>query len=90
MKELMILKIRNESNPNSVAGAIAALLREGKEIELHVVGAGAVNQAVKAIIIARGFVAPTGLNISTIPAFIEVDVEGEDRTGIKFIIKEDK
>ena len=50
MKELMILKIRNESNPNSVAGAIAALLREGKEIELHVVGAGAVNQAVKAII----------------------------------------
>lgn len=90
MKELMILKIRNESEPNKVAGAMAALLKDGKEIELHAVGAGAVNQAVKAIIVARSFVATTGINLSTIPAFMEVDVEGEDRTGIKFIIKEDK
>lgn len=90
MKELVILKVRNESNPNSVAGAMAANLREGKEVELHAIGAGAVNQAVKAIIITRGFVAPLGINLSCIPGFTEVDVEGDERTGIKFILKEDK
>ena len=85
----MILKIKSESNPNSVAGAIAAYIKEEKKVEIHAVGAGAVNQAVKAIATVRGFVAPSGINLVCIPAFIEVDVEGETRTGIKFILKEE-
>ena len=89
MKESVILKISSESNPNSAAGAIAAHLRENKNVELHSVGAGAVNQAVKAIAIVRGFVAPSGINLVCIPAFTGVDVEGEERTGIKFILKEE-
>lgn len=90
MKELIILKVSSKSNPNSVAGAIAALLREGKEVDLHAIGAGAVNQAVKAIIITRSFVAAYGINLSCIPAFASVEVDDEERTGIKFILKEDK
>ena len=88
--EKEVLKISSKSNPNSVAGAIAGLAREKVEMELTAIGAGAINQAVKAIAIARGFVAPTGIDLVCIPAFAEVQVEDEKRTGIKFIIKEEK
>ena len=81
------LKISTNSNPNSVAGAIAGMLKENGKVELQAIGAGAVNQAVKAIAIARGFVAPSGKDLICIPAFAEVQVENEDRTGIKFIVK---
>ena len=76
-----ILKISSKSNPNSVAGAIA---------EMQAIGAGALNQAVKAVAIARGFVAPAGVDLVCIPAFAEVEVEGEDRTGIKLIVESRK
>lgn len=82
-----VLKISTNSNPNSVAGAIAGMLKEYGKIELQAIGAGAVNQAVKAIAIARGFVAPSGKDLICIPAFTDVQVESEDRTGIKFIVK---
>jgi stage V sporulation protein S len=82
-----VLKVSTKSNPNSVAGAIAGILKEHKAVELQSIGAGAVNQAVKAIAIARGFVAPTGVNISCVPAFVDVDINTEKRTAIKFIIK---
>lgn len=88
-----ILKIKSSSNVNSVAGAIASILvdeNKTKDIELHCIGAGAVNQAVKSIAIARGFVAPMGINLICIPAFTEVNIENEERTGIKFILKEEK
>ncbi len=85
-----ILKISSKSNPNSVAGAIAGGMRENKKVELQAIGAGALNQAIKAVVIARGFVAPEGMNLVCIPAFTDVDVEGQDRTGIKIIIKEEK
>ena len=84
-----ILKISSKSNPNAVAGAIAELLKENSKIEMQAIGAGAVNQAVKAVAIARGFIAPMGVDLVCIPAFAEVEVEGEDRTGIKFILKEE-
>ena len=82
-----ILKISSKSNPNSVAGAIAGLV---KESEMQAIGAGALNQAVKAVAIARGFVAPSGVDLVCIPAFAEVEVEGEDRTGIKLIVESRK
>ena len=84
-----ILKISSKSNPNSVAGAIAGLVKESNRAEMQAIGAGALNQAVKAVAIARGFVAPSGVDLVCIPAFAEVEVEGEDRTGIKVIIADD-
>ena len=75
-----ILKISSKSNPNSVAGAIAGLVKESNKAEMQAIGAGALNQAVKAVAIARGFVAPSGVDLVCIPAFAEVEVEGEDKT----------
>lgn len=85
-----VLKISSKTNVNSVAGAIVGILKENKKVEMQAVGAGAVNQAVKAIAVARGFVAPSGIDLVCIPAFAEVEIEEEDRTGIKFIIREEK
>ncbi|AEE91340.1 MAG: stage V sporulation protein S [Tepidanaerobacter acetatoxydans] len=82
-----VLKVSAQSKPKSVAGALAAVLRENGVAELQAVGAGAVNQAVKAIAIARGFVAPNGIDLVTIPAFAEIDIDGEERTAIKFIVE---
>ncbi len=83
---MQTLKISSKSNSSSVAGAIAGLLREGQSVELQAIGAGAVNQAVKAVAIARGFVAPQGIDISCIPAFTDLIIDGTERTGIKLIV----
>ncbi|MBX6377389.1 MAG: stage V sporulation protein S [Clostridia bacterium] len=82
-----VLKVSAQSNPKSVAGALAAVLRERGVAEVQAVGAGAVNQAVKAIAIARGFVAPNGIDLVAIPAFAEIEIDGEERTAIKFIVE---
>ena len=85
--ENVILKISSKSNPNSVAGAIVGMLNENKKIELTAVGAGAVNQAVKSIAVARGYVAPTGKDLICIPAFTDILIDGEERTAIKLIVE---
>ena len=82
-----VLKISSKSNPNSVAGAIAGLVKENERAEMQAIGAGALNKAIKAVAIARGFVAPTGVDLVCVPAFAEVQVEGEDRTGIKIVVE---
>ena len=82
-----VLKISSKSNPNSVAGAIAGLVKEENRAEMQAIGAGALNQAVKAVAIARGFVAPSGVDLICVPAFAEVIVEGEERTGIRLIVE---
>ncbi len=82
-----VLKVSSNSKPKSVAGALAAVLREQGTAEIQAIGAGAINQAVKAIAIARGFVAPNGMDIIAIPAFSEVEIDGEERTAIKFIVE---
>jgi len=82
-----ILKVSAKSQPKSVAGALAAILRERSTAELQAVGAGAVNQAVKAIAITRGFVAPNGIDLVVVPAFAEIIIDGEDRTAIKFLVE---
>ena len=81
------LKVSSKSNPNSVAGALANAIRSSGKVEIQAVGAGALNQAVKAIAIARGFLAPSGKNIVCIPAFADISIEGEERTAIKLIIE---
>jgi len=82
-----IYKVSSKSNPNSVAGAIARLIKEKGKAEIQAIGAGAINQAIKSIAIARGFVAPTGIDLICIPGFVEVEIETEEKSAIKFIVK---
>ena len=82
-----ILKVSAKSSPNSVAGALAGVIREKNCAEIQTIGAGALNQAIKAVAIARGFVAPSGIDIICIPAFTDVIIDGEERTAIKLLIQ---
>ena len=75
-----ILKVSAKSNPNSVAGALSGVVRENG-------CAGALNQAVKAVALARGFIAPSGVDLICIPAFADIDIEGDERTAIKLIVE---
>ena len=82
-----ILKVGSKSNPNRVAGALANVFREQGMVEVQAVGAGALNQAIKAIAIARGFITPSGKNLVCIPSFQDIMIEGEERTAIKLLIE---
>lgn len=82
-----ILKVSSKSNPNSLAGAVAGLVRAQNKVELQAIGAGALNQAIKGIAIARGYVAPAGIDLVCVPAFTDITVDGDGRTGIKLIVK---
>ncbi len=82
-----VLKVSAKSSPNSVAGALAGVLREKGAAEMQAIGAGALNQAVKAVAIARGFVAPSGIDLICIPAFTDIQIDGEERTAIKLIVE---
>lgn len=82
-----VLKVSANSQPKSVAGAIAAIVRNQENVEIQTIGAGAVNQTVKSIAIARGYVAPNGIEIICIPAFSQIEVDGEIKTSIKFIVE---
>lgn len=83
-----ILKVASSSNPNAVAGAIAGALENDGVVEAHAIGAGAVNQATKAIAIARRLVERgEDVEIKVIPGFIDVEIGGEQKTGMRFIIE---
>ncbi len=82
-----VLKVSSKSNPNSVAGALAGILREQGSVEMQTVGAGALNQAVKAIAIARGFIAPSGAELTCVPAFADIKINGEERTAIRLLVE---
>lgn len=78
------LQVSSTSNPASVAGAMAGVLRDRGICYAQAIGAGSINQLVKAIAICRGYVAPSGMNLACIPAFVDVKIDGEERTAIKF------
>ena len=82
-----ILKVSGKSNPNSVAGAIANILKDNEKIDIQVIGAGALNQLVKSIIICRGFLAPLGKDVMCFPSFCDIIVENEEKTAIRFTIE---
>ncbi|HEX2939384.1 MAG TPA: stage V sporulation protein S [Ruminiclostridium sp.] len=82
-----IIKVSSKSAPHAVAGAIANVVREKTVAEIQSVGAGATNQAVKSIAIARGYLAPSGIDIVCVPGFANVDVGGETRTAMRLIVK---
>lgn len=81
------LKVSSKSSPASVAGAIAGMIKDGKRVEIQSVGAGAVNQAVKAIAISRGFLSPVGIEVVCIPSFSDIVIDGEYRTAIRFLVE---
>jgi stage V sporulation protein S len=82
-----VLKVSTKSSPNSVAGALAGVIREQGAVEIQIVGAGALNQAIKAIAIARGFVAPMGVDLICTPAFADIEINGEERTAIRLLVE---
>ena len=82
-----ILKVSSKSAPNSVAGAIAGVIRESGSAELQAVGAGAANQAIKAVAIARGYLSPSGIDLVCVPAFVSVEIDGEERTAMRLIVE---
>jgi len=85
--EMETLRVSSKSKPNSVAGAVAGVIRERGAVELQTIGAGALNQAVKAIAIARGFLAPSGIDLICVPAFADIKVDGAERTAIKLLVR---
>ena len=82
-----ILKVSAKSSPNAVAGAIAGVIREAGEVEVQAVGAGAANQAIKAVAIARGYLAPAGVELICAPSFANVLIGDEERTAIRLVVQ---
>jgi stage V sporulation protein S len=83
-----VLKVSSKSNPNSCAGAMAGVVRQQGAVEVQVVGAGALNQAIKAVAIARGFVAASGIDLVCVPSFADIEIDGEQRTAIRLLIED--
>lgn len=82
-----IIKVSALSRTSAVAGAIAGVIREHGRAEVQAIGAAAVNQAVKAIAIARGYLQEDGLRVVCMPEFTTVDIEGKERTAIRFVVE---
>ena len=84
---LNIIKVSARSRTAAVAGAIAGVMREANHVEVQAIGAGAVNQAVKALVIAKGYLAEEDVHIACVPSFVDVDIDDQERTAIRFMIK---
>lgn len=84
---MTVIKVSARSRTAAVAGAIAGVMRENNRAEVQAIGAGAVNQAVKAIIIAKGYLADEGVEIACIPSFVNVLINNQERTAIRLIVE---
>jgi stage V sporulation protein S len=82
----IIIRVSVNSHTSAVAGAIAGLFRQHKHVEVQAIGAGAVNQAVKAMVLATGYLKQDGIEVAFIPEFTDVTIEDKVRTAIKLII----
>jgi len=82
-----MIKVAANSRTSAVAGAIAGVVREQKHVEVQVIGASALNQAVKALVLASGYLKEDGRNICCIPEFVDVDIDGKERTAIKLLVE---
>lgn len=82
-----VLKVSSKSSPNSVAGAIAGVIRDYGCVEVQAVGAGATNQALKSVAVARGYLVPMGVDIICIPAFTSIEIDGAERTAMKLLVE---
>lgn len=81
-----LLRVSAKSSPSSVAGALTAIIKEQGAVEIQSVGAAALNQAVKGIAIARGFLAPAGKDLACVPSFSDIEIDGEARTALKLLV----
>jgi stage V sporulation protein S len=81
-----IIRVAARSRSTSVAGAIAGVVRESGRAETQAIGAGAVNQAIKAVAIALGYLELDGINMVCIPEFVDVEIEGQERTAVKLSV----
>jgi stage V sporulation protein S len=81
------LKVSGHTNPTSLAGAIAGAIREENKAEIMSVGAASLNQTIKAIAIARGYVAPSGIDLICIPGFKDIFIDGQERTAIRLVVE---
>lgn len=86
-KKFSVIKVSGTSRPTAVAGAIANVMRQYKYAEVQAIGAGAVNQAVKALAIARGYLEGDKIDIVCIPQFLDVDIDGQERTAVRFTVE---
>ncbi len=82
-----VLKVSTRSRPSAVAGAIAGVIRDSGSVEVQSIGAGATNQAIKAVAIARSYLAEEGVDIVCIPSFIDVAIDSEERTAIRLLVE---
>jgi stage V sporulation protein S len=89
MKEaaMDVIKVSGSSRTSAVAGAIAGVFRENLHAEVQAIGAGAVNQAVKALVLATGYLAEDGYEVIFIPEFVDVDIEGKTRTAVRLVVE---
>ncbi|MCS7010886.1 MAG: stage V sporulation protein S [Anaerolineales bacterium] len=81
------IKVSANSRTSAVAGAIAGVVREHKRAEVQAIGAGAVNQAIKALVLATGYLKGDGIHIVAVPEFVDVEIDGKVRTAIKLVIE---
>ena len=81
-----LIKVSADSRTSAVAGAIAGVIREHKHAEVQAIGAGAVNQAIKALVLATGYLKNDGINIRCVPEFAEITIENNVKTAIKLVI----
>ncbi len=84
---MSIIKVSATSRTAAVAGAVAGVIRESGRAEVQAIGAGAVNQAIKAIAIARGYLLEENIDIICTPSFVEVDIEGHERTALRVVVE---
>ena len=82
-----VIKVSARSRTAAVAGAIAGVMREGNRAEVQAIGAGAVNQALKAIVIAKGYLAEEGVDVVCVPSFVEVSIDEQERTAIRIVVE---
>jgi stage V sporulation protein S len=86
-KTMDVIKVKANSRTAAVAGAIAGVVREHHRADVQAIGAGAINQAVKALVLAKGYLAEDGINVVCIPEFVDVDIDGKVRTAIKLSVE---
>lgn len=84
---MSVIKVSARSRTAAVAGAVAGVIRESQKAEVQAIGAGAVNQALKAIVIAKGYLAEEGVDILCDPSFVEVSIDGQERTAIRIVVE---
>jgi len=82
-----LLKVSSNSNPRALAGALTKIMKENSAVDIQAVGAGALNQAIKAIAIARGYISSRGVDLVCAPGFVDIEIDGEKRTAIKLSVE---